>query len=232
MSNTISERLRNSDYSKIIKLVNSEDPKYCLGLISACRGLDTQGNPSPEITQHNIDENNHKNNVNSGILMHNLKANKFGVMEIRGTYREEGIGLVEEISYLVYTPESRKEELKAILVELGKVFKQDTIMIIDNHIVKLEWLQPKAKPLWIDEFNRSKPHITFDQNNLSDIFSRVGTRKYGRKFKAVSLEECYINYNTITLWGYNHDPSILKGSRVDNLKYLREFEETIKRYIL
>lgn len=228
MSSTILERLRNSDYSKIIRLLNTQEPKYCFGLISACRGLDIQGKSSVEITQHNIDENNHNNNVNSGILMHNLKANKFGVIEVRGTYREEGIGLVEEISYLVYTPEDRKEELKAILIELGKVFKQDTIMIIDNHIGKLEWLQPKAKPSWIDKFNNSKPRINFNQDDLSDIFTRVGTRKHGRKFRVVSLEECYINYNITTLWAYDQDPCILKGRKMKDPKYLKEFENNIK----
>lgn len=231
-NNLLDERLRNSDYIKIIKLVNSEEPKYCFGIISACRGLGTQNTLTSDVTQYDIDRNNHKNREDSNLLLHNLLANKFRVLEVKGSYEEEGIGLVYETSYFVYTVAGREEELKEVLVELGKMFDQDAVMIIEgkNHTGELVWLREDTpEPETVKRFNKSKPHINFDQDSMSKVFTRVGTKKHGRRFQLKELVEHHLNYNITTLWAYDYDPYILKGRKMKDPKYLREFENNIKK---
>lgn len=226
--NVLKEKLRNSDYIKIIKLVNSENPRYCFGLISACRGL----NISKKIaSQKMIDDNNHRNKVNSQLLSHELNANYLPFMEIVGYYPEEGKELAEEASFFVYTIKDEEDKLRNILIELARVFKQDSIMFIDakTHTPQYIWTGEGDTPNWIEEKNKEILHFDFSQDSLDKIFTRVGTRNNGRRFQ---LKENSFSNNIATRVLYYRNPAIIDYNRFEEEGYLEFFEKSIKRYII
>lgn len=226
--NKVNEKLRNSDYVKIIKLVNSENPRYCFGLISACRGL----NISKKIaSQKMIDDNNHRNKVNSQLLSHELNANYLPFMEVVGYYPEEGKELVEEASFFVYTIKDEEDKLRNILIELARVFKQGSIMFIDakTHTPQYIWTGEGGAPNWIEEKNKEILHFDFFQDSLDKIFTRVGTRNNGRRFQ---LKENSFSNNISTRVLYYKNPAIIDYDRFEEDGYLESFERSIKRYII
>lgn len=225
--NTLDERLRNSDYSKIVRLAYSTEPRYCFGIISACRGLDRSKGP---ISQKTVDANNHTNKKNSKLLSHELNANWLSAMEVVGYYPEENAGLVEETSWFVYAIEEDEMKLKSILIELAKVFHQDSIMFIDakNHRPRYIWTGDGEEPEWIVEKNRAIMHFDFSQNSLDEIFTRVGTRRHGRRFQ---LKEMEFSNNRATRMLYYKNPMILNYRKMGDPDYLRSFREVIAKYI-
>ena len=226
--NKVNEKLRNSDYVKIIKLVNSENPRYCFGIISACRGL----NISKKIaSQKMIDDNNHRNKVNSQLLSHELNANYLPFMEVVGYYPEEGKELAEEASFFVYTIKDEEDKLRNILIELARVFKQDSIMYIDakTHTPQYIWTGEGGTPNWIEEKNKEILHFDFSQDSLDKIFTRVGTRNNGRRFQ---LKENSFSNNISTRVLYYKNPAIIDYDRFEEDDYLESFERSIKRYII
>lgn len=76
-------------------MVDSNDPRCCFGIISACRGIDRS---KKSVTQKTIDDNNNANKKNSKLLSHELNANWLSAIEVVGYYPEEDTGLVEETS--------------------------------------------------------------------------------------------------------------------------------------
>lgn len=231
--NKVNEKLRNSDYVKIIKLVNSQNPKYCFGIISACRGIQKDAADSNIITQKMIDDNNRINKKNTSLLFHNLAANYFHTIEVKGSYIEEGVGRVYETSYFIYEVAEKEDRLKEVLIELGKLFDQDSVMFIstENHTGQLIWLRKEEAPNWLVEFNNSKPHMNFSQDSLEEVFTRVGTSKFGRRFQIHEMQEQRLNYGRYTSWGYNNDPSILKCNRMHEDGYLEFFREAFKKQL-
>lgn len=227
--NVLKEKLRNSDYIKIIKLVNSENPRYCFGLISACRGL----NISKKIASQKMidDNNNHRNKVNSQLLSHELNANYLPFMEVVGYYPEEGKELAEEASFFVYTIKDEEDKLRNILIELARVFKQDSIMFIDakTHTPQYIWTGEGDTLNWIEEKNKEILHFDFSQDSLDKIFTRVGTRNNGRRFQ---LKENSFSNNIATRVLYYRNPAIIDYNRFEEDGYLEFFEKSIKRYII
>lgn len=226
--NVLKEKLRNSDYIKIIKLVNSENPRYCFGLISACRGLNTSKKIA---SQKMIDDNNHRNKVNSQLLSHELNANYLPFMEVVGYYPEEGKELAEEASFFVYTIKDEEDKLRNILIELARVFKQDSIMFIDakTHTPQYIWTGEGGTPNWIEEKNKEILHFDFSQDSLDKIFIRVGTRNNSRRFQ---LKENSFSNNISTRVLYYKNPAIIDYDRFEEDDYLESFERSIKRYII
>lgn len=226
--NVLKEKLRNSDYAKIIKLVNSKNPKYSFGIISACRGLNISKKRAP---QKLIDDNNHRNKINSQLLSHELNANYLSFMEVVGYYPEEGKELTEETSFFVYTIAEEEDKLKNILIELTKVFKQDSIMFIDakTHTPQYIWTGEGDIPNWIEEKNKEILHFDFSQDSLDPIFTRVGTGSNGRRFQ---LKENSFSNNISTRVLYYKNPAIIDYDRFKEDGYLESFEKSIKRYII
>lgn len=226
--NKVNEKLRNSDYIKIIKLVNSENPRYCFGLISACRGLNIFKKIA---SQKMIDDNNHRNKVNSQLLSHELNANYLPFMEVVGYYPEEGKELAEEASFFVYTIKDEEDKLRNILIELARVFKQDSIMFIDakTHTPQYIWTGEGDTLNWIEEKNKEILHFDFSQDSLDKIFTRVGTRNNGRRFQ---LKENSFSNNIATRVLYYRNPAIIDYNRFEEDGYLEFFEKSIKRYII
>lgn len=224
------EKRHNSDFKKIVELACSEDPRYCFGIISACRGI--QHDASDKVTQKMVDENNRRNKRNTSLLFHNLAANYYHTIDVKGSYLEKGAGRVYEDSYFVYALAEEEDNLYKVLVELGKLFDQDTIMFADaeNHIGHLVWLRDDSEePDWVVEFNNSEAVMDFSQDNLEDIFTRTGTSKAGRKFQIHSMEEKRLNYGIYTIHGYESDPAIIKSYKLDENGYLEFFREAFKK---
>lgn len=226
--NKVNEKLRNSDYVKIIKLVNSQSPKYCFGIISACRGLSI---PKKRAAQKLIDDNNHRNKVNSQFLSHELNANYLFFMEVVGYYPEEGKELTEETSFFVYTIAEEEDKLKNTLIELARVFKQDSIMFIDTktHTPQYIWTGEEDIPNWIEEKNKEILHFDFSQDSLDQIFTRVGTRSNSRRFQ---FKENSFSNNISTRVLYYKNPAIIDYDRFEEDGYLESFERSVKRYII
>lgn len=228
--NTLNERLRNSDYSKIVKLVDSNDPRYCFGIISACRGIDRSKKP---VTQKTIDDNNNANKKNSKLLSHELNANWLSAMEVVGYYPEEDAGLVEETSWFVYALEEDEFKLKSILIELAKVFHQDSIIFIDakNHRPRYIWTGDGKESDWIVEKNKAIMHFDFNQDSLDEVFTRVGTRNHGRRFQLKEVNEMSFSNNIATRMLYYKNPMILDYRKIDDSSYLDSFREAIAKYV-
>lgn len=211
-----------------MRLVNSENPRYCFGLISACRGL----NISKKIaSQKMIDDNNHRNKVNFQLLSHELNANYLPFMEVVGYYPEEGKELAEEASFFAYTIKDEEDKLRNILIELARVFKQDSIMFIDakTHTPQYIWTGEGDTPNWIEEKNKEILHFDFSQDSLDKIFTKVGTRNNGRRFQ---LKENSFSNNIATRVLYSGNPAIIDYNRFEEDGYLEFFEKSIKRYII
>lgn len=229
LEDNLLEKRHNSDFKKIVELFCSNDPRYCFGIISACRGI--QYDASDKTTQKIVDDNNRRNKRNTSLLFHNLAANCYHTIEVKGSYLEKGVGRVYEDSYLVYAPIGKEKELYRVLVELGKLFDQDTIMFVDakEHIGHLIWLRDDSEELdWVTNFNNSNAVMDFSQNNIEGMFIMTGTAKAGRKFRIHSLEEKRLNYGIYTIHGYGSDPTIIKSYKLDDVGYIKSFREAFK----
>lgn len=222
----LEEKLRNSDYPKFIKLFNSEDPKYCFVCISACRGL----NDDAIASKKTIDDLNHRNNVLSNDLKHQLIANNIKFMQVVGHYDEKDalghVYEVEETSFLAYS--YAKEKLLEVTRCLGKLYEQNSILFIDtNHIAQIVWLDDDMEP---PEWTNKKSKVNFDQNSIANNFTSLGRLLHQRRFQLEDLKEVFYNKNYITTVGYRLDEHYLDCTRMEEKDYLEHFEKKFEEW--
>ncbi len=230
-TNRLEEKLRNSDYPKFIKLFNSENPRYYFACISADRGAgNTEG-----LSKKEVDDANARNNRNSLDLEHQLNFNGFRYIEITGHYDEvddeEGKVIpVIERSFIVYS--IYKDKLKNVIMELGKLYEQDSILFIDeDRKGEIIWLNPKKEQ---PEILKGKKSLNFNQaSNVLD-YSLIGTRKHARRFQLDSIEESCFNRNFISMLGYsgsNHWFDYRKRFQEGYDNYIKNFEKEFKEWL-
>lgn len=218
--NTLNEKLRNSDYIKFVKMFESEDPIYCFSGISACRGLSKE-NP----TKKDIDDNNSRNNKATELLERQIDAAGLSFMEMEGVYEEYEAGIVYEKSFLVYSTD--EEKLRKVMETLGRAFNQDSVLFIKEKKASFIWTGEYEQPDWA----KGSFDVDFSQKSLETMFSRLGTRKSGRRFQLNSIKEKSFADNFMTKLMYYTSNDIIKVSQLDESEYRDSFITRVREYI-
>lgn len=217
---TLNEKLRNNDYIKFIKMFESENPVYCFAGISACRGL---SNDNP--TKKEIDDNNSRNKRASEFLEHQINAAGFSFMEMDGVYEEYGAGLVYEKSFLVYSTD--EDNLRKVMETLGRAFNQDSVLFIKNKKASFIWTGDSEQPDWA----KGVSDVDFSQDSLETMFSRLGTRKAGRRFQLKSIQEKVFSNNFMTKLMYYTSADIIKTRKLEESEYKDTFVFRVREYL-
>lgn len=218
--NNLNEKLKNDDYKRFIELVESRDPVYFFVGISACRGL-SKNNP----TKKEIDDNNHRNKVNTSLLEHEINSAGFQFLEMDGVYEEYEAGIVYERSFLVYS--TNEDKLKKVMTILGKAFKQDSLLFIKEKKASFIWTGDDEQPDW----SKGTFNLDMNQSSLEKMFSRFGTRKAGRRFQLTSIKEKSFANNFMTKLMYHTSDDIIKVNRLDESGYVDSFVSRVREYI-
>ena len=216
----LNEKLKNDDYVRFLKMFESEDPKYCFGGISACRGL-AKENP----TKKDIDDNNHRNNQASQLLEHEINAAGLSFMEMKGVYEEFEAGTVYEKSFLIYT--TKEDLLREVLETLGRAFNQDSVLFIKDKKAQFIWTGEYEQPDWA----KGTFKVDFNQNSLETMFSRLGTKSAGRRFQLSSIEEKKFANNFMTKLMYYTSDDIIKVNKLNESSYKDDFVSGVRKYL-
>ena len=227
--NLLYEKLRSSSYSTFLKWLASTDPMYVFACISACRALPVKDEEDNIIkfSQKTIDDNNHLNRKNSEFLANQLNRNNFVFQEIIGHYCEEDSqGDVEERSFLVRAPLSKKDKLESVVIELAKAFHQYVIMFIDeDRLARIYFLAGDLK----DTYGSPKK-LDFSQDSIEKDFSKLGSRSFNRRFQLESIKLREFNNNFMIHQLYN-EPVFLDYKKMDDPNYIIKFREAMKAFL-
>lgn len=227
--NLLYEKLRSSAYSTFLKWLASTDPIYVFACMSAYRALPKFDEEDDLIkyTQKQIDDNNHLNRKNSEFLANQLNKNNFVFQEIIGHYCEEDSqGDVEERSFLIRAPLSKKDKLESVVIELAKAFNQYSVMFIDeDRLARIYYLSGD-----LEDTYGSPKRLDFSQNSIAKDFSELGSRSFNRRFQLDEIKLREFNNNFMLHQLYN-EPVFLDYKRMDDPDYIMKFREDMKAFL-
>lgn len=121
-----------------------------------------------------------ENEKNNSFLKKFIKNAKFGFVRMEGGYVEKTDGseidVTDEISFAIFTSKDREEELFNFATSMGKKYKQDSILFVDNS-KDAYWVSTRddstVGPIG------SKKHLgDFHANKISSYFSKIGKKKF------------------------------------------------------
>lgn len=111
---------------------------------------------------------------------------KFGYIRVKGGYREEGGYVDDESSVIVYAPKEREQELKNLIVAIGKRFNQSSVMFIDTKGTA-QYISTRDDS-WVGETGAVRKlgiYKAINPPEVADFYTRIR----GRKFTFKTFEE-------------------------------------------
>ena len=162
----LSDYLNESSLSRIWQYI--ENDKKSFGVISAYRAN------SPE------------NDANHKLLKTMTRDYGYGFIEMRGGYKEEEGGFVNEKS--LFIPNISKKDL----IELGQKFDQDSVLYKDNNaFVSIGTNKSTGIGKTIVNFNKakSKDNLTLAKDAIKDFFSSLLKGSHSNKKFVFKLQE-------------------------------------------
>lgn len=157
--------------------------------------------------------------------------NYLGVMEVTGYYIEEDAGRVEETPYLVYTTANNFAKLETLITYLGEKYTQDSVLIINpnKQIYLTIYKRSKGNSKCLGTKKQILGEIDFKSKTSEEIFSQLGTKKAGRRFRITSLEEQemklgYLNHIRLASYLYP------RYNKLYEKDYLAKVNEAFERF--
>lgn len=144
-----------------------------------------------------------QNNKNFELLKRHIKLSGFGYNKIKGGYIENGKRIDSENSLVIYASHDQEQELLDLGMSLGKYFKQDSIMFIDNNN-NVYWISTRNDSS-IGSIGTKKKLGKFKTNQINDFFTKIGNKIF--KFDELKESDIYypsLREKQLSKWYYDH----------------------------